>query len=128
MKTRTALVLSGGGLFGAWQAGAWRALSERWKPDLIVGASAGALNGYAIAAGATPGQLQAMWLRPEFAVFRKLPETIRDLIDGHPPVTDFALVLTDLLRMKPRVFGGPEITWEHLAASCAIPLLFPQYK
>src|SRR5437667_282201 len=53
MKTRTALVLSGGGMFGAWQAGAWKALASRFQPDLVVGASVGSLNGYAIAGGAS---------------------------------------------------------------------------
>ena len=61
---KTALVLSGGGMFGAWQAGAWRALAGRFAPDLIVGASVGSLNGYAIAGGATPDELAEFWLRP----------------------------------------------------------------
>ncbi|MGH9559121.1 MAG: patatin-like phospholipase family protein, partial [Bryobacteraceae bacterium] len=37
-------------------------------------------------------------------------------------------VATDLLRMKPKIFSGPELTWRHLAASCAIPGLFPQRR
>ena len=41
----TALVLSAGGMYGAYQAGAWRVLAERFQPDLIVGASIGAVNG-----------------------------------------------------------------------------------
>jgi len=52
-----ALVLSGGGLFGAWQAGAWAACASHWQPDLIVGASVGSLNGYLIASG---GRIQVV--------------------------------------------------------------------
>ena len=45
----TALVLSAGGMFGAYQAGAWKALAPELSPDLVVGTSAGSLNGWAIA-------------------------------------------------------------------------------
>src|ERR1017187_6900392 len=42
----TALVLSAGGLWAAWEVGAWSVLRERFRSDLIVGASAGAWNGW----------------------------------------------------------------------------------
>lgn len=49
-RDRTAFVLSGGGPYGALQAGALRALIEAGiQPDLIVGTSVGALNGAFIA-------------------------------------------------------------------------------
>src|SRR6059036_130018 len=60
----TALVLSAGGMFAAWEAGVWKALHRRFEPSLIVGASAGALNGWLIAGGATPDQLAGAWLDP----------------------------------------------------------------
>ncbi len=41
MPAKTALVLSAGGMFGAYQAGAWGEISARFQPDLVVGASAG---------------------------------------------------------------------------------------
>jgi predicted acylesterase/phospholipase RssA len=125
---KTALVLSGGGMFGAWQAGAWRALAGRFRPDLIVGASVGSLNGYAIAAGATPDQLAGFWLRPERGVLRDLPLTIRALMHQHPLTIDYAAVLTDLVRLKPRVVMDGAVTWRHLAASCAIPAVMRMYK
>jgi len=75
-----ALVLSGGGLFGAWQAGAWSVLADRITPDLIVGASVGSLNGYVIASGGTPAELAAMWLDPAFARFADLPSNIRRMM------------------------------------------------
>ena len=125
---KTALVLSGGGMFGAWQAGAWRGLAERIQPDLIVGASVGSLNGYAIACGASPGELAAFWMRPELASFRGLPGTIQSLMKLGSPRIDYAVVITDLVRLKPRIIRGPEVSWQHLAASCAIPGILPQYK
>jgi NTE family protein len=45
----------------------------------------------------------------------------------YQPSTGFAVVVTDLLRMKPVLFQGDEITWRHMAASCAIPGLLRQY-
>jgi predicted acylesterase/phospholipase RssA len=125
---KRALVLSGGGLFGAWQAGAWRALADRFQPDLVVGASVGSLNGYAIAGGATPDELAEFWRQPASANFSRLPLTIRALMERYSPRVEYAVVLTDLLRLKPRVFQGDEITWRHLAASCAIPGVLKQYK
>src|SRR5262249_50751389 len=50
------------------------------------------------------------------------------LTGRHQPRLDFALVTTDVVRMKPRIFRGPEVTWKHLAASCAVPLLLPQVR
>jgi len=125
---KSALVLSGGGMFGAWQAGAWRTLAPHFQPDLVVGASVGSLNGYAIAGGATPEELIAFWHQPNLASFRHLPTTIQDLMRLHPLRLDYAVVLTDLLRLKPKIFRGVEVTWRHLAASCAIPGLLPQRK
>jgi NTE family protein len=125
---KTALVLSGGGLFGAWQAGAWRALAGRFAPDLVVGASVGSLNGYAIASGASADELARFWLRPENAKFRNLPANIQDLMARFSPRVEFAVVLTDAMRLKPKIFQGAEVTWRHLAASCAIPGVLRHYR
>ncbi|HEY4362159.1 MAG TPA: patatin-like phospholipase family protein [Bryobacteraceae bacterium] len=118
-----ALVLSGGGLFGAWQAGAWIAKRDRFQPDLIVGCSVGSLNGYAIACGATPEILREMWLQSHLADFSHLDVYLRELTARYQPRTDLAVVVTRVPRLKPRIFRGPEITWRHLAASCAVPLV-----
>jgi len=125
---KTALVLSGGGLFGAWQAGAWRALAASFHPDLVVGASVGALNGYAIASGASPDQLAAWWLNPETAKFNRLAENIRALMHHFSLRISYAAVLTDVTRMKPKIFRDRDVTWRHLAASCAVPGVLPQYR
>jgi NTE family protein len=125
---KTALVLSGGGMFGAWQAGAWRALAAGFQPDLVVGASVGSLNGYAIAGGASPEDLAEFWRHPETGELRRLPETIRGLMNRYRAPENYAAVLTDAVRMKPKIFSGGEVTWRHLAASCAVPLVLPPYR
>ncbi len=56
-----ALVLSGGGAKGAYEAGVAAAFAERGLPiRLVAGSSAGALNAAMIAAGRA-GRLEAMW-------------------------------------------------------------------
>ena len=126
----TALVLSAGGLFAAWEAGVWRALAGHVQPDLIVGASAGAWNGWLIAGGATPDQLVAEWLDPSLAatwLFR--PELLRrkaqDLWTRFQPRLPFGLTVVEVPHFRSRLVRGPEITWRHLAATCAIPGAFP---
>src|SRR5205823_5249346 len=115
---KTALVLSGGGMFGAWQAGAWRSLSTRFKPDLIVGASVGALNGYAIAAGWSAADLCEWWQTSNIASLVNLPQNIRRLIKARPLEIEYAVVVVDLFRMKPYTLSGPIIQAQHLLASC----------
>jgi NTE family protein len=124
---KLALVFSGGGLFGAWQAGVWAGIESRIRPDLVVGASVGALNGYAVACGATGEYLSSMWLDRELTQFGKLAENLQVQMSQHQPRTEFAVAVTDLLRMKPLMFQNGEITWRHMAASCAIPGVLRQY-
>lgn len=58
---RTALVLSGGGAKGAFQAGALKKLAERsLEYDSIAGVSVGALNGIMVASGQTSRMLE-LW-------------------------------------------------------------------
>ena len=62
---RTAFVLAGGGSFGAVQVGMLRELlAHGVVPDLVVGASVGAINGAYLAADPTPAgvaRLEAIW-------------------------------------------------------------------
>lgn len=64
-RRRTAFVLSGGGNHGCAQVGMLRALIERGiRPDVVIGTSAGAMNGSAIAADPTlrgAAHLAAVW-------------------------------------------------------------------
>jgi NTE family protein len=126
----TALVLSAGGMWAAWEAGAWRALRERVQPDFIVGTSAGAWNGLVIAGGASPDELAREWLEPVTAnVLRNRPqglyEKARELCDRFPTRTPFALTMMEVPSLHVRIVREREITWRHLAASGSIPCVFP---
>jgi NTE family protein len=138
---KTALVLSGGGMFGAYQAGAWRALSRVVKPDIVVGASVGALNGWLIAAGMTGEDLVQHWLDPasgELMPYRRPrlswkgvfdPQPLRNraksLLDHYSPKVDYGVVLVQLSSLRPKLFRNREVTWQHLVATCAVPGGFP---
>ena len=114
-------------MFGAWQAGAWRALAPHFQPDLVVGASVGSLNGYAIAAGWTPEDLCAWWRDPSVPGFANLPDTIQNLMSARRLEREFAVVVVDLLRMRPLTVPAAELTAAHLLASCAVPgAMLPQ--
>ena len=131
-------------MFGAYQAGAWRELSKWFQPDLVVGTSAGALNGWLIAGGCTPEELIDLWADPSAAAFLKLRPPLdrwRGFFDGHTfsaavqalyarhrPRIPIGVVLTEVPRLVPRLFQNDEITWQHLAAACAIPLGLPPQR
>lgn len=124
----TALVLSAGGMFAAWEVGVWKALEERFRPDLIVGTSAGALNGWGIAGGATAADLEREWLDPLTAhVMRRKALYLKTehLFKAYRPRVPFGLTIVDLVRMRPKLVRAPEIEWRHMAASCSVPLVFP---
>ena len=134
----TALVLSAGGMFAAWEIGVWKALRERFTPDLIVGASAGAWNGWAIAGGATPDELIRDWLDPSTATLMQpglhragflrpdaLHAKARQLFDRYQPRVPFGLTVVEVPRMRLRLVRDSQITWRHLAATCSIPMAFP---
>lgn len=127
-----ALVLSSGGMFGAYQAGAWEVLSETFQPDIVVGASIGCLNGWAIAGGCSPAELSRRWVglndTSRKLDGKKLHRWIQELYEAYRPQKHYGVVATDLLRLKPKLFTTPGIGWEHLAASCAIFGLLPQVR
>jgi NTE family protein len=63
-----ALVLSGGNALGAYQAGAYEALHEQaWWPDMVAGASVGAINGALICGNPVDDRLSKLkrFWRPE---------------------------------------------------------------
>lgn len=139
-----ALVLSAGGMYGAYQVGAWKALADVFSPDLVVGASIGAVNGWAIAGGCDPQALAHRWMTIGNAgrLHWKFPSgifggvmdsaplqtVIRETYEAYRPRTSYALVLTDLLKLQPRIFRGGEITWRHLLATTAIIGIFDQVR
>lgn len=137
-------MLSAGGMYGAYQAGAWKVLADVFQPDLVVGASIGAVNGWAIAGGCGPEELIDRWLNLRQAqqyrwqapksmfggVLNSTPlqRVIEDLFAAFQPKTEFAMIATDLLKLRPRIFTAEEITWQHLAASIAIVGIFDQVR
>jgi predicted acylesterase/phospholipase RssA len=128
----TALVLSAGGMFAAWEAGVWKALARHLQPSLIVGASAGAWNGWVIAGGGSPDELAGAWLDPASA--RILRPSLRagalrakscELFEQYRPQIPFGLTVTEVPRLRQHLVRGENVTWQHLAATCSIPLIFP---
>lgn len=141
VREKTALVLSAGGMFGAYQAGVWKALAAWFHPDVVVGASVGALNGWAIAGGARPEELIREWLDPDLRACARFRPAWRGLLDARPlearirrlwsafrPQTEIGVVAVDLLGLRPRLFRDQEIGWRHLMASCAVPSGYPQVR
>jgi NTE family protein len=144
-----ALVLSAGGMYGAYQAGVWKAIADVCQPDLIVGASIGAINAWAIAGGCPPDELIERWLNLDAAAHYRwkfprspldgvldtapLQAVIRDLYESFQPGAaqpraHFAMVLTDLMKLRPVVLRGNQVSWQHLVASTAIVGLFDQVR
>lgn len=137
----TALVLSAGGLYAAWEVGVWKALRQRFQPDIVVGASAGAWNGWAIAGGATPEELAEEWLDPQTGRIMQFglhatgclrPDTLqvkaRELFARFRPRIPFGLTVVEVPSLRVRLVRDGEISWEHLAATCAIPFAFPPVR
>ena len=141
---RTALVFSAGGVFGAYQAGAWAALAPHFQPDLIVGTSIGSLNAWLVASATTPDQLRDIWFNPSLAPqlpfrfprswrdgfldSRPLEHRIRELHHRAHPRIPVGVVAVAWRGLHPRLFTNQEITWRHLAASCAIPVCLRQQR
>lgn len=138
------LVLSGGGLFGAWQVGAWSVLRQHVSFDAIIGVSIGSLNGWAIAGGSTPEELTALWLDTARRGDNKLRiprnpldglldptlfhELIGTLYSRYQPKVEYHAVITDLLRLKPTLIDGRDLQPCHLEASCALLGMLPQRR
>jgi len=148
-----ALILSGGGARGAYQAGVYRYLSEiNWKPDLISGTSVGAINACAIASGFDARKLQTFWLNIAqdnvfaFSLWRKIWQFIsrsgysavldttplRKFLSNNIDIralseSDIEVVICaiNIVRSKLRFFTNKEIGVDEIMASSAIPLLFP---
>jgi predicted acylesterase/phospholipase RssA len=125
-------------MFCAYQAGAYRAILERLTPDLIVGASGGALNAWAIGGHCTPERLIESWLDPTTGhVLRFLPNSgwrfdaaalalaTERLATEFSPRMPVGIVLTEIPSMAPVLFRSDSITARHLLASCSIPLCLP---
>ncbi|HEX3087507.1 MAG TPA: patatin-like phospholipase family protein [Ilumatobacteraceae bacterium] len=151
-QQRVAFVLSGGGSLGAMQAGQLQAMFEAGiTPDLVIGVSAGALNGAAIAYEPTiaaADQLATIWrgMRREYIfrgsrverawhVVRRHPHLYRsdgliDLVNRFLPVDDLDELSTpfeactvniDDSRIDFHTTGDPRSV---LVASASLPGIF----
>lgn len=156
-RSKTAFVLSGGGPYGAMQVGALRALFEAGiSPDLIVGTSAGSLNGAFLARDPSPeGVTRLEWIwrnltdedlfpgaryRASWARFLMRGNRVfdnagmRNLIESRLGVATFeemqipfTVVATDQLTGGETHFTSGSIV-EPLLASTAMPAIFPPVR
>jgi len=137
----TSLVLSAGGMFAAWEVGVWKALEAHVRPDMVVGASAGAWNAWAIAGGASIDDLMREWMDPRTAELMRVglhragilrPEALhqkaRDLFEQFRPRMPVGITVVEVPSLRLRLVRDDDITWQHLAASCSIPFCFPPVK
>lgn len=152
---KTAFVFAGGGSFGAIQVGMLQALVEHGvRPDFVVGASVGAINGAYFAGNPTLDgvrQLAQLWRGLKRSsvfpmsvgriagLFSRSPSLVdsgglRALIAQHLPYTRLEqaalplhVVATEQLHGHPVCLSsGPAV--EAILASCAIPAIFPPVK
>jgi NTE family protein len=150
---KTAFVLGGGGHLGAYEVGMLRALLEAGiEPDLVLGASVGAINGAVLAAGPGPEavtRLETLWTGLnsggvfEGGVFARLGTAartrthlysnavLREMLEADLPVARieelpvrFQCVAASIERAAEHWFTrGPIV--EAVLASCAVPGLLP---
>ena len=109
-----------------------------------MGASIGSLNGWAIAGGCDPAELSGRLARAAQSWKTSLAYSCKStqwstgcgspacldsrLHAAYQPRVAYGVVVTDIWRMEPRLFTAPEVTWQHLAASCAIFGVLPQIR
>ena len=131
-------------MFGAYQAGVWKALQPVFRPDVVIGCSVGSINGWAIAADIPADELIRTWLDPRCAALmtpRSRRQSWRGLFDPGPlaqmleeltatytPRVPFAVAVTRLPQLRLAIARTPDLTWRHLLASCAVPLAFPPVR
>jgi NTE family protein len=150
---KTAFVLAGGGSLGAVQVGMLKALAgQHIVPDLVVGASVGAINGACYAAEPNKegvARLESLWLRLRRADVFPLspangilalvgkrnhlvtPEPLRSLIESAIPYqwleeakVPCHIVATDVLKGTETTLSSGSVALAALA-SAAIPGVFP---
>ena len=150
---KRALILTGGGARGAFQAGVWKYLSQiGWKPDIICGTSVGAINASVIGSGIDTQRLIHLWTSYnrrkmykfnflQFFAYLFSKRAIKPLLDTKPlekmlqenldfnalkeSKTKIIISAVNLLTGHPEFFNQKEITLKHVLASSAMPLLFP---
>ena len=150
---KRALILSGGGARGSFQAGVWKYLVQiGWKPDIICGTSVGAINACAIGSGMDIDTMIHLWTTYnrrrmyrlnllQFAAYMLSQRAIKPILDTTPlkkmiqdnldfkalkkSSTRIIISAVNMLTGHPEFFNQKEIQLEHILASSAMPLLFP---
>ncbi len=148
-----ALILSGGGARGAFQAGVWQYLSEiGWRPDLICGTSVGGINAAAMGCQMTAGAMIRLWKRysrhrmyrmtfhkfllsmgwkdrffpmMDTAPLRRILAEILDIEALRRCDMEIRVTAVNMRTSRLRYFSHEEITVDHLMAASAMPLIFP---
>ena len=120
------LVLSGGGARGAYQAGALRALAERWEGppfSVVTGSSIGAVNGAMVAEGLEAGDLAAAARRLDNA-WRELGAVVRLNWKG------FAAAALRALRcgLSPEVLGAVRSLLDETPVAQALARYIPAHR
>lgn len=137
---RKALVFSGGGGFGAYQVGAWRALTEAgWRPDVVLGTSIGAVNAFLVSRGVEAGELHELWTKlpakftpangrfrlypysREIPRFRAWTSEIARRLGGLPLRRGLRVCMAEMPSGAMRVVADDAVTEQHLLAACALP-------
>lgn len=155
-RTKTALVLSGGGSLGAVQVGMLHALSRAgFMPDVVIGASVGALNGAFFACDPSPSgveRLADLWrsLRRKDIFPLTMMAGLTALLFGRDHLIEpsglrvianraleirrieqaripLHIVATDVLSGEEVLFSSGDVETA-LMASTAIPVVFPWVK
>lgn len=109
--------------------------------DCIVGASAGSLNGWAIASGMPARQLQELWLDAASTArggmhlpryfgdgildTNKLEATVRALVRDWRPRIAFGVVVSQGLDCRQVLLQDKDMDADTILASCAVPFLLP---
>ena len=154
-KYERALILSGGGMRGAYQIGVWKFLSELgWKPDLICGSSIGAINAVLLACDFEIEELTELWHKEGSRKIYRIPwwRQIKHLFrpKGFLPLmdtkiaekvlrkhigprienlrtsqTEVIITAVNVLKSELIFFDNSVIDIEHILASGALPFLFP---
>ena len=117
-----ALVLSGGGLFGRVAGGSLECVDGPDHPGHDRGRFRRGAQWLCDRERRQPRRAPQHVAGSAFAHFADLPHNIRRMMARYTLRMPFAITAVELPRMKPRIFRDSEITWRHLAASCALPL------
>jgi len=141
---KTALVLSAGAFLGAYQAGVWKGLRERFQPDMVVGSSVGALNGWAIAGGCASDELIDEWLNPVNARLMAMRFPLRPwagifnpyelsckvdrLFERYRPKAPYGLTAVEIPNLRLHLIRDGDVTVKHLLATCSIPCGYPAVR